>query len=62
MKLAKAIEALKFDTRLVKWNTQRGWVTDEERKQYLESLEDCSANAAPIDLSDEAPSADSVKH
>ena len=60
MSLPKAIDDLKFDTRMKEWNLRTGKVTKQEIEQGLASLEDCSANVQQVNLDDAGSALDAL--
>jgi hypothetical protein len=50
MNLGKALEKLKFDSRLQYWNLSQGVISDKDLKSHLQTLEDLTNRAAPLDL------------
>ena len=53
MNLGKALEALKFDSRMRDWNINQGLLTLDEWKTHLQKLEDLSGKCAKMDLEGE---------
>lgn len=45
MRLDEVFKQLKFDSRMVDWNKSQGFLTEEEYKKHLNSLEDLATNA-----------------
>ena len=58
--LYDAVEAKKFDVRVIDRNVERGLVRSEDREKALKSLEDDAANADYVSIQSLAES-DSVK-
>ena len=52
MSLAKAMQKLKLDKRLIEQNLTNGNLSKEEYAQYLASLPDLANQVAPMDLED----------
>lgn len=52
MNLAKALENLKFDTRMKDWNLKQGLVTKEDVEKNLSGLKDHSADCEEVTLED----------
>ena len=40
--LGESLKKLKFDNRMVKWNTRQNLLTEDEYKKHLENLKDVS--------------------
>ncbi len=53
MDLHKALENLKFDSRMADWNLVHGIVKEEDLTKFKNSLQDLSAQAIPISLQDD---------
>ena len=51
MTLDKAIEALKYDARMIEKNLKNGTITEKEYQDYLKTLPDCSQNVDLVNLS-----------
>lgn len=52
MSLNKALENMKFDSRLLDLNLRLGRLTQEEYDAHIKSLEDLEKNAEKIDIED----------
>lgn len=52
MDLSKALEHLKFDTRMREWNLKQGNIKKEDLEKYLQSLPDSSAACEQVTLED----------
>lgn len=46
----KALEKMKFDTRLIDTNLNNGFISKEELKKHLEQLPDLSAHVAFVEI------------
>lgn len=53
MSLAKELEKLKYDKRLVDWHVRTGKFPKDELKKYLDSLQDLATNVDNFNLGDE---------
>lgn len=52
MDLNKALENLKYDTRMKDWNMKQGLVTKQDLEKNLETLKDEAANSEEVTLED----------
>lgn len=52
MDLSKALENLKYDTRMREWMVKQGIVTKDDQDKNLKSLQDSSVNSEPVTLED----------
>jgi hypothetical protein len=52
MDLSKALENLKFDTRMKDWNVKQGIVTKEDLDKNIKNLKDDVANSEEVTLED----------
>jgi len=52
MNLAKALENLKFDTRMKDWNLKQGLVTKEDVEKNLSGLKDHAGDCEEVTLED----------
>lgn len=50
MSLAKAMEDLKYDSRLTEYNLNSGILSQEELKKHLQSLPDLAPQTEKLDL------------
>jgi hypothetical protein len=48
--LRKALDALKFDSRMLEWNLRNGVVTQKDFDQYLSQLKDEKDKCETVDL------------
>ena len=62
MSLDKAMQELKFDSRMVPYNLNNGIIKPEELKKHLESLPDHKDNALPMDLEESSKAQDFDAH
>jgi hypothetical protein len=58
MDLNKALENLKFDSRMKDWNVKQGHLTKEEHEKYLKSLKDTGSDCEHLTLEDKADFSD----
>lgn len=58
--LRKALDELKFDTRMRDWNENQGLVTRDEYNQHVEALPDLASRAVELKLEEESNGADSL--
>lgn len=52
MDLSKALENLKYDTRMREWMVKQGIVSKEDQQKNLNTLPDSSASCEPVTLED----------
>ena len=52
MDLNKALDNLKFDTRMKDWNIKQGVVTKDDLEKNLKGLKDDAANSEEVTLED----------
>jgi hypothetical protein len=52
MDLSKALENLKFDTRMKDWNVKQGIVTKDDLDKNIKNLKDDAANSEEVTLED----------
>jgi hypothetical protein len=52
MDLAKALENLKFDTRMKEWNMKQGLVTKEDLEKNVSGLKDSAGDCEEVTLED----------
>jgi hypothetical protein len=52
MDLSKALENLKFDTRMKDWNVKQGIVTKDDLEKNIKNLKDDAANSEEVTLED----------
>lgn len=52
MDLSKALENLKYDTRMREWMVKQGIVTKEDQEKNLKGLPDIAAASEPVTLED----------
>ena len=52
MDLSKALEALKFDTRMKDWVVKQGFATKEDLQKNLQSLPDSKSECEEVTLED----------
>lgn len=52
MDLSKALDNLKYDTRMREWMEKRGIVSKEDQEKNLKGLPDSSATCEPVTLED----------
>ncbi len=52
MDLSKALENLKFDTRMKDWNIKQGTITKEDVEKNLKSLRDHAGDCEEVTLED----------
>lgn len=52
MDLSKALENLKYDTRMREWMVKQGIVTKEDQEKNLKSLQDSAPACEPVTLED----------
>jgi hypothetical protein len=52
MDLSKALESLKYDTRMREWMVKQGLVTKEDQEKNLKSLADSASVCEPVTLED----------
>lgn len=52
MDLGKALENLKYDTRMKDWNLKQGALTKDESEKNLKSLKDSAADCEEVTLED----------
>jgi hypothetical protein len=52
MDLNKALELLKFDTRMKEWNLKQGLVSKEEVEKYNQGLKDSANDCEEVTLED----------
>ncbi len=57
--LDKAMQNLKYDTRMLEINLRAGTLTQEEAKKHLEQLPDSGNNCEKLDLEDDQQSQNS---
>ena len=50
MQLYEALEAVKFDKRLIEWNLTRGIISTNEVKKQTDGLPDLSSNCEKLDF------------
>jgi hypothetical protein len=60
MSLAKELDKLKYDKRLLDWHVNRGFLSKEDRKKHLDSLPDLASNVEPFGLGNEVDELDEV--
>jgi hypothetical protein len=58
MDLSKALENLKFDTRMKDWMLKQGYVSKDDLKKSQAALSDDAAKSEPITLEDRADFSD----
>ncbi len=56
MAIDAAHKKLIFDKRLIEWNIKNGHLKSDELKKHLETLEDNTHMAVPVDLEEPMPS------
>lgn len=54
--LFDALNAKKFDKRLIDWNLQHGIISEQDLKSYTSNLADESANKVELNLKEEIQS------
>ena len=52
MDLSKALENLKYDTRMKDWNMKQGMVTIDDLEKNLKSLKDSAGDCVEVTLED----------
>lgn len=52
MDLHKALENLKYDTRMKEWNLKQGKLSKEDHEKYLKSLKDSAGDCEEVTLED----------
>ncbi|MGZ6479848.1 MAG: hypothetical protein ACXWQE_11125 [Bdellovibrionales bacterium] len=52
MDLSKALDSLKFDTRMKDWNLKQGIVTKDDLDKNIKGLKDDAANSEEVTLED----------
>lgn len=52
MDLSKALENLKFDTRMKDWNVKQGVVTKDDLEKNVKNLKDSAADCEEVTLED----------
>lgn len=52
MDLSKALDSLKFDTRMKDWNLKQGIVTKDDLEKNIKGLKDDAANSEEVTLED----------
>ncbi len=52
MDLNKALDSLKFDTRMKDWNVKQGLVTKEDVEKNLKGLKDMAGDCEEVTLED----------
>lgn len=52
MDLTKALENLKFDTRMKDWNIKQGLITKDDYEKTIKSLKDSAGDCEEVTLED----------
>ena len=52
--LDKALDSLKFDSRMVEWNVQNGVITNEQLQTHLSQLKDMSPQIEKLEFNEDS--------
>ena len=62
MSLDKAMQNLKYDSRLVEYNVRTGQLSKEELAKYMASLPDSAANSEKLNIEENSDRSESSAH